>query len=285
MDFSAPGNRPRALLAAAMAVSLGALAFGAAAGPNDPVPMNGADFTARDIAATLFKAKAGEPVDYSHHNLMYLDLAGLDFKGAKLAHSDLFAVDLTGANLRGADLSHTRLDRTVLIHADLAGANLSGATILRPTVYTDLEENLKDAPSFAGANLQGIRVMAKMSGSDFHGADLTGANLSPLESRPGQGTITTLAKNVLKSCDFSRAIMRGVNLDRALLTFSHFNGADLRDAKLTSADLSVADFTGADLTGADLTGADLDGAILLGAKGLDTVKGLATALNFDKTIR
>ena len=65
----------------------------------------------------------------------------------------------------------------------------------------------------------------------------------------------------------------------------HFVGADLRDANLTNADLSKADFTGADLTGANLTGADLDGAILLGAKGLDTVKGLATALNFDKTIR
>jgi uncharacterized protein YjbI with pentapeptide repeats len=262
-----------------------ALSFGAAAGPNDTVPMNGADFTARDVAATLFKARAGEPVDYSHHNLTYLDLAGLDFKGAKLAHSDLFAVDLTGANLRGADLSHTRLDRTVLIHADLAGANLTGATILRPTVYTDLEENLADAPNFAGANLEGIRVMAKMSGSDFHGADLTGANFSPLESRPGKGTITTLAKNVLKSCDFSRAIMRGVNLDRAVLTFSHFVGADLRDANLTNADLSKADLAGADLTGANLTGADLDGATLLGVKGLDTVKGLSTALNFDKTIR
>jgi uncharacterized protein YjbI with pentapeptide repeats len=275
-------RRPRTLVVATTAM---ALSFGAAAGPNDPVPMNGADFTARDVAATLFKAKAGEPVDYSHHNLTYLDLAGLDFKGAKLAHSDLFAVDLTGANLRGADLSDTRLDRTVLIHADFAGANLSGASILRPTVYTDLEENLADAPSFAGANLQGIRVMAKMSGSDFHGADLTGANLSPLESRPGQGTITTLAKNMLKSCDFSRAIMRGVNLDRAVLTFSHFVGADLRDANLTNADLSKADLTGADLTGANLTGADLDGATLLGVKGLDTVKGLSTALNFDKTIR
>ena len=281
MSNAAHGTSTRlGVLAAAMALSLGA-----AAGPNDPVPMKGADFTARDISATLFKAKAGEPVDYSHHKLMYLDLAGFDFKGAKLAHSDLFAVDLTGANLRGADLSNTRLDRAVLIHTDLAGANLSGATILRPTIYTDLEENLADAPSFAGANLRGIRVMAKMSGADFHGADLTGADLSPLEGRPGQGTITTLAKNVLKSCDFSRAIMQGVNLDRAVLAFSRFVGADLRDANLTGADLSRADLTGADLTGANLTGADLDGAVLLGVKGLDTAKGLSTALNFDKTIR
>ena len=273
------------ILAAALALSVGALSIGAIAADPEPGPQTRPDFSVRDITTALFKAKPGEPLDYSNHKLAYLDLTGLDFKGAKLAHSDFFGTDFTGANLRGTDLSHTRLDRSVLIRTDLSGANLSGATILRPTVYTDLGENLADAPRFAGANLAGIRVMAKMSGSDFHGADLTGANLSPLESRPGQGTITTLAKNVLKSCDFSHAIMRGVNLDRAVLTFSRFVGTDLHDANFVNADLSKADFTGADLTGANLTGADLDGATLLGVKGLDTVKGLSTALNFDKTIR
>jgi uncharacterized protein YjbI with pentapeptide repeats len=273
------------IVAAALTLSVGALGAGALAAETEPVSQTGADFNVRDITATLFKAKPGDPIDYSNHDLTYLDLSGLDFKGAKLSHSDLYAADFTGANLRGTDLSHTRLDRSVLIRADLSGANLSGATILRPTVYTDLGENLADAPRFAGANLAGIRVMAKMSGSDFHGADLTGANLSPLEARPGQGTITTLAKNVLKSCDFSRAIMRGVNLDRAVLTFSRFVGADLRDANLVDTDLSKADLSGADLTGANLTGADLYGATLIGVKGLDTVKGLSTALNFDKTIR
>jgi uncharacterized protein YjbI with pentapeptide repeats len=280
MDLAAYASRMGLiLLATALASS-----FGVTAGPYDPVPTNAADFTAHDIAAALFKAKLGEPVDYSHHNLTYLDLAGLDFKGAKLANSDLFGVDLTGANLRGADLSNTRLDRAVLIRADLAGANLSGATILRPTIYTDLEENLTDAPIFAGANLRGIRVMAKMSGADFHSADLTGANLSPLE-KSGEGTITMIAESVLKSCDFSRAILREANLDRALLTFSHFNSADLRDANFASADLSKADLTGADLTGANFAGADLDGAVLLAVRGLDKVKGLSTALHFDKTVR
>jgi uncharacterized protein YjbI with pentapeptide repeats len=267
-------------LAASILFSLGAIAE-----ETEPVNQHGADFTVREISSALYKAKPGEKLNYSNHNLTYLDLAGLNFKGANLAHSDLYGVDLTGANLRGTDLSHTRLDRSVLIRADLSGANLSGATILRPTIYADLSADLADAPRFAGADLSGIRVMANMSGSDFHGADMTGANLSPLEARPGQGTITTLAKNMLKSCDFSRAILRGVNFDRAVMTFSRFVGADLRDANLTKADLSKADLTGADLTGADLSGADLDGANLVGVKGLDTVKGLATAVNFDKTIR
>lgn len=278
-DAARPSLRRSLVLAAALMFSLGVVAE-----ETEPVSPE-ADFTVRDIAAALFKAKPGEPLDYSNHDLTYLDLSGLNFKGAKLAKSNLYGADFTGANLRGTDMSGTRLDRAVLIRADFSGANLYGASILRPTIYTDLTENIADAPRFAGANLTGIRVMANMSGADFHGADLTNANFTPREARPGQGTITTLAKNMLKSTDFTKAIARGANFDRAVLTFARFAGADLTGAKLTGADLSRADFTGADLTDADFTGADLDGATLLGVKGLDTVKGLSTALNFDKTIR
>lgn len=263
-----------------------ALAIGTPVVAEETEPVSpAADMTVREITAGLFKAKPGEVLDYSNHDLTYLDLSGLNFKGAKLAKSNLYGADFSGANLRGTDMSGTRLDRATLIRADFSGANLSGASILRPTVYTDLTENIADAPRFAGANLTGIRVMANMSGADFHGADLTNANFTPRELRPGQGTLSTLARNMLKSCDFTKAILRNANLDHAVLTFARFAGADLTGANLTDADLARADFTGADLTGADLTGADLDGATLLGVKGLDTVKGLATALNFDKTIR
>ena len=113
-----------------------ALNLGAKAGQYDPVPMNGADVTAHDVAATLFKAKAGAPVDYSNHKLMYLDLSGLDFKGARFTHADLYGTDFTGANLKGTDLSHTRLDRSVLIKADLSGADLTGATTGAPAAST-----------------------------------------------------------------------------------------------------------------------------------------------------
>jgi uncharacterized protein YjbI with pentapeptide repeats len=255
------------------------------AADTEPVPQNDAEFTVREITSALFKAKPGQRLDYSHHDLTYLDLAGLDFKGANLAHSDLYGTDFTGANLKGTDLSHTRLNRSVLIRADLSGADLTGATIFRPTVYDDLSQNLANAPRFSGANMTGVRVMANLSGADFRGANMTGADFSPLESRPGQGTITSLMKNVLKSCDFSGAALKGANFDRADLTFSRFVGADLAGANLEKTDLSKVDFTGADLTGADMTGADLYGATLTGAKGLDTVKGLSTAVNADKATR
>lgn len=273
----------RTITAPVLIVILG-LATGAVAEETEPVSPD-ADFTVREIASALFKAKPGERLDYSNHDLTYLDLAGLNFKGATLAHSDLYGTDFTGANLKGTDLSHTRLDRSVLIRADLSGADLTGATIFRPTIYSDLASDLADAPRFTGANLTEVRVMADLSGADFRGANLTNADFTPLESRTGQGTITSLAKNILKSCDFSAAIMRGANLSRAVLTFSRFVGTDLTGADLTETDLSMVDFTGANLTGADLTGADLYGAKLTGVRGLDTVKGLSSTVNLDKAKR
>jgi len=274
MQIAARATRILLTLAAAVTLAVTALAA------EDDKPK--ADMTVREIASALFKVNPDAPVDLSKHTLAYLDFSGLDFKGAKLAHADLYGADFTGANLRGTDLTHTRLDRAVLIRADLSGANLSGATMRRPTVYTDLGNNPADAPRFSGANLTGVRAMANLSGADFHGADLSGANFSAHEA--GQGK-ATLAANVFTGCDFARAILHATNFEGAKLTFARFAGADLKGANLSHTDLSRADFSGADLSGADLTGADLDSANLLGVKGLDTVKGLATALNFDRTIR
>mgnify|MGYP002379340274 CR=1 FL=1 len=272
-----------------MGIGLLALAFGAGSLPAaDEATENvspGADFTVREITLQLHRAKPGERLDYSGRDLTYLDLSGLDFKQARLARADLYGVDFTGASLKGADMSEARLDRAVLIRTDFSGANLSGTTIYRPTVYTDLANSHADAPRFAGANMTGVRVQADLSGADFRGADLTRADFSPLEARPGQGTLVTLARNVLKSCNFSGAVLRGADLTRSVLMFSSMVGADLAEARLVEADLSKVDFAGADLTGADVTGADFDGANLAGVRGLESVKGLDRALNLDKAIR
>lgn len=244
-----------------------------------------ADLTIRQITQALHKAGPGERLDYSDHDLTYLDFSGIDFKSAILKGSDLYGADFTGANLKGSDLSGTRLDRTVLIRADLSGANLTNATILRPTVFTDLSQNITEGPKFSGATLRGIRVSLYLAGTDFRGADMTNANFSPLEFKPGQGTLVTPMNNFCRSCDFSGATMRGVNFFRLDMMFSRLTGADLTGANLRETDLSRVDLSGADLTGADLTEADLDGANLSGVKGLDTVKGLDQTRNLEKAIR
>jgi uncharacterized protein YjbI with pentapeptide repeats len=252
--------------------------------PIGPVPMV-AEINARTITSMLYQAKPGERPDLSGKFLAYLDLSGLNFKRAILTRSDFYGTDFTGADLSGADLSYTRLDRSVLIRANLAGANLTGATIFRPTVYSDLSNNTSDAPLFSGANLTRVHVQAELSGSDFRGADLTEADFFPLEGRPGEGTMTTTYKNVLKYCDFSGARLHNADMRRAVLWFAKFTGADLTGARFVDADLSRADFAGADLTGADFTHANVDGTNFVGAKGIAAAKGLDQAVNFDKALR
>jgi uncharacterized protein YjbI with pentapeptide repeats len=244
-----------------------------------------ADTTIRQITQALHKARPGERLDYSNHDLTYLDFSGIDFKAAILKNSDLYGADFTGANLKGSDLSGTRLDRAVLIKTDLSGADLTGATILRPTVFTDLSNNATESPKFSGANLRRIRVSIYFSGTDFRGADLTEANFSPLEFKPGQGTMVTPMNNFCRSCDFSGATLKSANFFRLDMMFSQLTGADLTGANLSEADLSKVDFSGANLAGVNFTGADLDGAILSGVKGLDTAIGLDKARNVDRATR
>jgi uncharacterized protein YjbI with pentapeptide repeats len=252
--------------------------------PIGPVPMV-AEINARTITSMLYQAKPGERPDLSGKFLAYLDLSGLNFKRAILTRSDFYGTDFTGADLSGADLSYTRLDRSVLIRANLAGANLTGATIFRPTVYSDLSNDTSDAPHFSGANLTRVHVQAELSGSDFRGADLTEADFFPLEGRPGEGTMTTTYKNVLKYCDFSGARLHDADMRRAVLWFAKFTGADLKGARFVDADLSRADFAGADLSGADFTHANVDGTNFVGAKGIAAAKGLDQAVNLDKALR
>ncbi|MCB1519722.1 MAG: pentapeptide repeat-containing protein [Hyphomicrobiaceae bacterium] len=244
-----------------------------------------ADIATREVTEALFKSTTDKPADFSGFDLSYLDLAGLDFKGARMPDADLYGTDLTGANLAGADLSHTRLDRSLIIKTDFTGANLEGATMLRPTVYSDMQFNQADAPNFSRARLVRLRVHARLDGAIFIGADLTDADFSPHEERAGAGTITTVPRNELTNADFSGAIMRSANFSQAKLSYVRFVHADLKGAKLRNTDLTGADFTGADLAGADLTGADLTRAKLKAAKGLDTVIGLGRSHNLDQAIR
>ena len=238
--------------------------------------------TARDVTAAFFKAKPGQPVNFSGRTLRDLDLSGLDFGGAELAGADLFGADLTSANLKGVNLAGGNLNRTIVIRADFSGANLKGALIMRPSVSTTLDYDMAESPRFAGADMRNVRMTAKMIGADFRGANLTQANLGPHEPR---ADISSMPNSVYKACDFSGATMTDVDLSRGILMFSRFVGADLRRANLSYTDMSKVDLSGADLTGADLTEANLDGANLAGVKGFDTVRGLQTIKNLDRVMR
>lgn len=248
-----------------------------------PTCAGAADLTVRQIADLLFNAPPGVMSDLSGHDLGSLDLAGLDFKRARLTGSNLYGVDLTGANLSGVDLSGTRLDRAVIIRADFTDANLKGASLQRPTVFSDLRFDRTEAPRFRNANLSGSRILARLDGADFRGADLSFASFAPYDRRGGD--ITVLPRVVLAKCDFTGANLRQADLSFVQLQFATLVSADLRGAKLANADLTQANLAGADVTGADFAGADLYGADFRRVRGLNEALGLASAVNLDKALR
>jgi uncharacterized protein YjbI with pentapeptide repeats len=257
-----------------------AIAFGALAATGAPAA-DGVRMTAREVTETLFKADAGTHPDFGSADLNGLDLAELDFKGARLPGANLYGADLSHANLTGTDLKGAHLDRATITSANFSGADLTDARILRPTIFTTLEVVSSEAPKFTGAKLVRIRSDGWLDRADFSGADLTSAVFGGGATREE----SLFSPASLVSTNFTRAILKEAKFPGAKLKYARFIDADLRGANLRGTDLTQADFTGADLTDADVTGANLDEADLRSARGLDSVIGLATASNIDKALR
>ena len=259
----------------APAAAMASLVLCFAAGSRVPAAL-GADMSAGQVTQALFKAKTGEMIDLNARNLRELDLAGIDFKGARLAGSDLYGSDLSGANLKGVDLKGASLNRANVARADFSGANIEGGSLLRMTIFTTLERDPREAPKFMGARMQNTKLSGWMDGTDFSGADLTGAVFGQQDAH-NEGLLASRVR--LVGADFSNANLTDVDLSGSQLTYGHFVNATAVNTNFRDADLAKADFTGADVTGMDVTGANLEDAKFTGAKGIDTIKGLAQALN------
>lgn len=244
--------------------------------------MLAAQSTVSSIARELSELPAGEKPNFAAKDFVRLDLSDLDFKSANLARANLFGADLSRANLANADLSGAMLDRVTIVGTNFNNANLKGASFLRPSVFSNLEQNANEAPSFKNASMAGIRMFGRFTRADFSGANLNDATCAPFGKT---GFIEHIWRTELSGANLSGATLARANLTHALLTFADLRGAILKDAILKDADLSGADLRGADLTGADISGADLSGAKLQDVVGLETAKGAADALNLDKAIR
>ena len=240
-----------------------------------------ADYTAREVTEQFFKAKSGERVDFSGKDLSNLDLAGLDFKRADLQRANLYGVDLSLSNLSGVNLAGAKLDRAIVIGTDFSGANMEGATILKPSVFSSMKFDRADAPKFTGANLRSVRIIARMDGTDFRNADLSGARIGPFDM---SGEAGMAPSTFMMGADFSGANLSGVEIRNVNFTFGRFVGTNLRGAKLFNLDLSKADFSGADLSGADVTNSNFEEANLTGAKGLSSLIGATTAKNLIRAL-
>jgi len=106
---------------------------------------------------------------------------------------------------------------------------------------------------------------------DLRGVDLERLYAPGLHLDRADLTATIFDFADLRGVDLTFATLRRATLRLANLTAAVLHGADLRDATLTGAYLAGAYLAdahlgGADLTGADLHGADLTDAILAGAR-------------------
>ena len=239
-----------------------------------------ATLSREQVRATLASSSASQPADLAQQDLSGLDLSGFDFKGANLTGANLFGAKLVGADLRKANLTAATLDAAWLMKADFSGATLAHASLFAPVVYATLAVTPADAPTFAGANLSGARVIARFSQVDMNHASFINARMGvDLRNQPMGQMRSDFSAAILTGADFS-----GADVNRALFSIAALAGANFTGANLSGADLSGADLTGANLAGADLTDADLDGAILTGAKGLDSVKGMNLARHRDQAI-
>lgn len=201
--------------------------------------------------------------DLSDKDLGYLEFDGMDLRHCKMVNTSFFGAYLRGANLSGADLRRAYLNLARLENANLSGANLEDAIIFQA---------IFDKTNFAGANLTHARVIGTLGPVDMSGANAKNARFGlDIGNQPmGQMKFDSVGGKFANT-DFENA-----DLNIAGFSFADLTGANLRNANLHRADLAKADLTGADLTGADLTEADVDGAIFKNAKGLDSVKGMAS---------
>lgn len=240
--------------------------------PTGGADLSAAELSARDVTIEIYRSEPGTPANFEQVDLRDLDLSGVDFKDAQLRGADLFGVDLTRSNLSRVDLRNARLDRVTILGARFDHADLEGASLLRPAVFSTLENVREEAVSFVGANLRGATVFGRFSGCDFSGADFSGANLAPVD---GSSFIEHVWRSEFLGAKLRSAKFQNANVERVWFAFADLRGADFSGASLKHADFSGADLRGANFAGADVSHADFSEAKLDGAVGMDRAVGIA----------
>lgn len=226
--------------------------------------------TTAEVVRRLFATEASARPDLSATDLSRLDLSELDFKGAVLREADLFGVDLSSSNLRGADLGGARLDRTIVIRTDFSGAQMQASSLLGLSAFTSMSFDANEAPLFRGANLARAKLLARLDGADFSGADVTETNFAWAPFARGLRSWGA----GLSGCCFDGVTATRAHFAELRMKFCRFRDANLQYANFADADLSGADFSNADVSHARFTGAVLTDARLDSLRGRHLAEGL-----------
>jgi len=194
-----------------------------------------ADLTADQVREMLAKADPATRIDFAGRDLSDLELSKLDFKRADLSGANLFAARLVSSNLQGAKLARANLNGAWLMGTNFAGADLSGSSMLGLVI---LGGDVKEKPSFARANLSGVRMIADLPGADLQGADLSHAKLGVDIRNQGMGQMRT----DLSGANLAGANLRDADLNRSLMAFANrrMEGRPGATIVLTGVTVSVA---------------------------------------------
>jgi uncharacterized protein YjbI with pentapeptide repeats len=157
---------------------------------------------------------------------------------------------------RCADSGAVSMAGRVVVDSDLSQRKLRCADLERSTVEGFVRE-----ANLSGSNLHAARLRSV----SMENVDLSGADLTDVAARDA-----TLTGVELGRADLRRTVWQGSTFTDVGLRDAVLRGADLRRTEIRRSDLGGADARDADLTGAWLVDTDLRGIRLKGAVLRDT---------------
>jgi len=224
----------------------------------DGLPMNSSSFAGVSARGASLRSSMASSV-FRDADLAGADLSNAVIQGSDFTGANLLGADLTNAISRGATWKNTTCP-------DGTNSDANGGTCIGTLWVADYwpgsgpggwvppacspngqplgPGNLCPYTAYTGFTASNP-ARCSAPGGDFHGADLRWADL--------------------KGCDLSGANLAGADLEGALLTGANLSSADLTGAKLFNVDAAGADLTRARLDRAIVSHTSFEGANLRGA--------------------
>lgn len=197
---------------------------------------------------------------------------GADFSGACLKGADLRFADFSGANFAGAELNEAFLENTNLAFVKIdknttfTGARLSELELAQLNcdgagfVQVDLIEVDFSGGSFVNADFSQSAIFnlniingAKMDGTTFQSAALSGVDAIAIEFRNSNFQDAKIDSSSFNECDFSGANMVGAVCENTSFENTSFTASTTR--RWPKADISDAIFRKCNFSGSDIESA------------------------------
>lgn len=232
--------------------------------------VEGLDLRGQDLKDVPLRCAALDNADLRKARAAFLDAEN---SGTNLARSNFFFGPVEEASI--GPISNSKLDGSQLhaVFVKLTDCSCRDADFSYGALGGDRNPVVRGC-DFTNAKLVQFHFgNANLTGSVFHKADLTGADIEGCTASKLDFRQAFLKAVTAQASDFDGADLTQADLSDAELMRCTFRNANLSRAKFCHSLLMHADFKGAKLDGADFTGANVAGADFTDAD-LSKVKGL-----------